>query len=380
MAHGLIIAGGGLAGVLTALAIAKARPDLDMVLLEAAASLGGNHTWSAFASDLDPAATALVAPLVVHRWDGYAVHFKGLSRTLSTPYLSITAERLDRVARQQLAARVRLDTPVAAVDGTGVTLPDGTRLEADAVIDARGAAQLAGTRLRWQTFLGKEVRLSRPHGLTEPVVMDARVPQFDGYRFVYVLPFDAETLLIEDTYYTERPEIDAAALSGRIEAYAADQGFAIAAVVREEAGALPLLLDASSDTLWREAAAAGAVPVGLRAGLFHPVTGYSLPLAARTAGALAALEGPLTTPRMMATVADLAHRHIARSGFERLLNRLLFLAGAPEDRHLVLKRFYGLPQPLVERFYAGRLTLADRARILSGKPPVPLLAALRVLR
>jgi lycopene beta-cyclase len=45
----------------------------------------------------------------------------------------------------------------------------------------------------------------------------------------------------------------------------------------------------------------------------------------------------------------------------------------------VLERFYRLPQPLIERFYAGEATLADKARILAGKPPVPIRRALGVL-
>ena len=35
-----------------------------------------------------------------------------------------------------------------------------------------------------------------------------------------------------------------------------------------------------------------------------------------------------------------------------------------------------LPEGLIERFYAGRSTLPDKARILMGKPPVPIRRAL----
>jgi lycopene beta-cyclase len=58
---------------------------------------------------------------------------------------------------------------------------------------------------------------------------------------------------------------------------------------------------------------------------------------------------------------------------------MLFRACAPELRYRVLGRFYRLRQPLVERFYAARPTLADKARILTGKPPVPIGAALKVM-
>ena len=71
--------------------------------------------------------------------------------------------------------------------------------------------------------------------------------------------------------------------------------------------------------------------------------------------------------------------HWQAQGYWRFLNRMLFMAAEPERRHIVMQRFYGLKQPLIERFYAGRSTLADRVRILTGKPPVAITAALRCL-
>lgn len=378
MAQRLIIAGGGLSGVLTALAFAG-RTDVNVTLLEAGHALGGDHTWSFYATDLDAAATCLVDPVVAHRWDGYDVAFHRLRRSMSTPYRTVTSASLDRFARALLGDRARLRSPVASLDAAGATLTDGTRLAADAVIDARGPRHLAGVVLRWQKFVGREVRLTAPHGLTRPTIMDATVSQVDGYRFVYLLPYTADTLLIEDTYYSEDPGVDRATVGHRIEAYAAGRGWTIAQTLREEAATLPLLLGGKFGELWADAAPAGGpAPVGVRAGLFHPVTSYSLPHAARTAVALAALP-EVTTARITAAVEVIAARHFARSGFDRLLNRLLFLAGRPQDRHAVLERFHRLPQPLIERFYAGRMSRADEARVLIGKPPVPIIGALRAL-
>ena len=53
----------------------------------------------------------------------------------------------------------------------------------------------------------------------------------------------------------------------------------------------------------------------------------------------------------------------------------LFGAAEPEKRFRVLEHFYRLPEPLIARFYADRLGVFDRLRILSGRPPVPLLRA-----
>ncbi len=58
---------------------------------------------------------------------------------------------------------------------------------------------------------------------------------------------------------------------------------------------------------------------------------------------------------------------------------MLFLAAEPADRYRVLQHFYRLPEPVIHRFYAGKSTMMDKFRILSGKPPVPVGPALRSL-
>lgn len=376
----LIIAGGGLSGVLTAMALVAQRPDIHVTLLEQGSSLGGEHTWSFYSTDLNDEAERLLDPFVSYRWSSYQTDFEGFSRTFSTGYRSVLSSRLHETAMAALGNRVRLETQVARVDDDGVTLSDGTRLDADTVIDARGARKLDGVVLRWQKFLGREVRLAKPHGLLRPTIMDATVSQLEGYRFVYLLPFSEDTLLIEDTYYAEQPQVDPSQLRARIDEYAANQGWTIVETIREEQGALPLVLGGDFPTMWASAqSAGGGVPIGLRAGLFHPVTGYSLPASARMAVALANMQGPLTTARVMAEVEAHARQHFRRCAFDRLLNRMLFLAGKPRDRHLVLARFHRLPQPLIERFYAGMSQRRDQLRILVGKPPVPFFEAVKVV-
>jgi lycopene beta-cyclase len=58
---------------------------------------------------------------------------------------------------------------------------------------------------------------------------------------------------------------------------------------------------------------------------------------------------------------------------------MLFQAAEPHRRVDIFQRFYGLNEQLVERFYAGRSTLFDRLRILTGKPPVPVGRAIAAL-
>lgn len=378
MAYDLILAGGGLANGLIALRLAALRPELRVAVVDSGDRLGGNHTWSSFDTDITPEQRAWTAPLYAHRWQGYDVLFPAHRRTLGAGYASATGERLDAAVRAVIPAeRLHLGQPIAALTPTSVTLADQRVLEAGAVIDGRGAVPSPHLDLRWQKFLGQEVELAAPHGLTRPIVMDATVDQIDGYRFVYVLPFGPRELLIEDTYYSDGPALDDAALRERIIAYAASHGWTIARLIREERGVLPIALDGDIDAFWDEGEA-GVPRVGLRAALFHPTTGYSFPDAVALADKIARLDR-FDGATIYAAVRGHSAATWRERGFYRMLNKLLFVAAEPGGRYRVLERFYRLNEGLVRRFYAGRSHLADKARVLMGRPPVPFGRALKVV-
>ncbi|MEM6650050.1 MAG: lycopene beta-cyclase CrtY, partial [Pseudomonadota bacterium] len=260
---------------------------------------------------------------------------------------------------------------------TSLLIEDGTRLKGRIVFDGRGPKATPDMELGFQKFLGLEVEFEAPHGLTVPTIMDATVPQTDGYRFVYVLPFTDRTALIEDTYYADGFELPRDALREEITRYALGKGWRIKRVLREEDGILPIVLDGDIEAYWARLRG-GPAPIGLRAGLFNPITGYSLSEAVRLADKIAQSAAP-TTPLLAAEIERYAKQRWASHRFYRLLNRMLFKAAAPDQRYIVLERFYGLPTDLINRFYAGDNHLGDKIRILAGKPPVPILNALKAL-
>ena len=375
----IAIVGGGLSGGLIALALRKRRPDLSLVVIEAGERPGGNHVWSFFASDLPDGGAELLEPMIAGRWDtGYRVRFPAYSRDLGTAYRSITGRALATHLTEVLPEEAILcGTRAEVVDSRTLRLADGHVFKAGAVIDARGAGGLPCLSGGWQKFVGQMVRTDRPHGLDRPIVMDAAVEQIDGYRFVYCLPFSADRVFIEDTYYSDGPELDRAALEGRIAAYAAGAGWRVAEVLEQEEGVLPVVARGN----WRAFRAAqetGAVLAGVRAGLFHPLTSYSLPTALAFALDLAG-QNELSGAGLCRWSRAWAERHWRSGRFYRMLSAMLFGAAAPEMRYKVLERFYRLDPDLIERFYAGRTTMRDKARILTGRPPVPLGAALRAL-
>ena len=372
-----LIVGGGLASSLIALRLRRARPQLKVIVLERDQRLGGEHTWCHFASDVSQAISDWLGPLIVHDWPGYEVRFPAHRRTLTTRYRAITSARLHAVMRELLGPDAWLGVEAADVRPQAVRLADGRRLTAPLVIDARGPRRTARLALGWQKFLGQEARLAAPHGLTRPVVMDATVSQVDGYRFLYLLPTAPDRVLIEDTRYSDAPALDRAGLAADIATYARSQGWTIAEIAREESGVLPIALAGDIDAYWDESTAETA-EAGMRAALFHPTTGYASPDAARQAELIAGLP-ELTTAAVRAALMAMSKAAWRERSYYRLLNRMLFRAAQPERRYRVLERFYRLPQPLIERFYAGRASLADKVRILAGKPPVPIGRALGCL-
>ncbi|MFN3287644.1 MAG: lycopene beta-cyclase CrtY, partial [Sphingomonadaceae bacterium] len=267
--------------------------------------------------------------------------------------------------------------PVTTVDPEGVTLADQRRLSARGVIDGRGQRRTPHLDLRWQKFLGVELDLARPHGLSGPIIMDATVPQVDGYRFIYTLPFGPTRVLVEDTYYADGPDLSPDLLRRHILDYAAAQGWEVVASGREEHGVLPLALGGDIAAFWREGDQ-GVARSGLGAALFHPVTGYSFPDAVAAAELVAAL------PRHdSATLRRALRDHSVRTWRQRrlyrMLNRMLFLAARDEERRHILERFYRLDGDLVARFYAAKNTLYDWAQILTGTPPIPIPRAVSTL-
>ena len=368
------IVGGGLAGGLAALALAAKRPDLDVRLIEPG-PIGGNHIWSFFDSDIAKRDRWLVAPLVRYHWTRYDVAFPAHERNLRMGYKSITSEALAEAVAAALPAEHIIADKAKHVAPDHLLLSRGGRLSAKRVIDARGASKFPGLDCGWQKFVGQALTVEGGHGLDQPVVMDATVEQLDGYRFVYLLPFDAETVFVEDTYYSDSPELDVADVKTRIATYAARRQWNVTATTREETGVLPVVIAGEFGRLWPESDRTARI--GVRAGAFHATTGYSLPDAVRTASVLPDLIDRADLPTRLRNRAATSWR---RQRFYRMLGAMLFRAAEPDERFRIFERFYRLSPALIARFYAGRSSTADKLRILSGKPPVPVGRAMAALR
>ncbi|MBT2132725.1 lycopene beta-cyclase CrtY [Croceibacterium sp. LX-88] len=375
----IALVGGGLSGGLIALALARHRPELTVSLFEAGDRLGGHHRWSWFESDLTPEGAALLDGFRLTRWErGYDVCFPGVSRHLGTRYRSLASVDFAQGLENLLAkGTIRCGTDVRSLDRHGVTLAGAERVTAGAVIDCRGFEQASQLSGGWQVFMGRHIHTAAPHGIEHPVIMDADVEQIGGYRFVYVLPLGPNEIFVEDTYYQDEPTLDRKALSARIDAYCQDNGWT-GETVDTETGVLPVITGGDFAAFQHAQRIEGVGVAGARGGFAHPLTSYTLPFAVETALAIAKATH-LSGEEIAILLEQRARHHWRSTRFYRKLGVMLFRAARPEDRWQIFDRFYRLDRRLIERFYAGRSTRADKARILCGRPPVPVHRAVKAV-
>ncbi len=380
----IAIVGGGLAGGLIALALRRRHPEMQITLIEAGETLGGNHRWSWFESDLDDAGTDLMSPFRKAEWDGYEVRFPAYRRKLNSTYRSLTSSDFDAALRREMGNQTILtNRPVAALDGKGVTLENGQRISARTVIDCRSSKPGEQFTGGWQIFMGRRTRTHKPHGVERPIIMDATVEQLapykeaGAYRFIYVLPLGVNELFVEDTYYADEPVLDRSALSSRLDKYCAKHGWD-GDILGGESGILPVITGGDFRAYQADQDIEGVSIAGARGGFVHPLSSYTLPFAVETALAIAE-DALLPGEQLAALLETRARRHWKRTKFYRKLGSMLFGAAEPAKRYKIFEHFYRLSESLVERFYAGNSRLGDKARVLIGKPPVSVFRAIAAL-
>ena len=379
----MVILGAGLSGLLTAWRCLELNPKLKITLIDANSEIAGDHTWSFNLNDIDTELQKWVRPFIAHQWDAYDVKFPTRQRTLNITYCTGNSETLKSCVRPLIDSgrlSLKLNSRVQDIGEDIVFLEGGEEIQSALILDARGFEPNPERYLGYQKFVGHVIRTEQPHGVERPIIMDATVPQLGGYRFVYCLPYSDTELLVEDTYYADGADMKSQEVDARIRDYIESQlNITSYEVARRETGILPITIAIKPDVY-------APMSIGIRGGYYHAVTGYSFPDAAKVADRLAhqiLLLGnggqKITNRNLQLAMHNMQREHYSSERFFRLLNRMLFRAAKPQERYMVLQRFYGLGEGLIERFYAGDLTWRDKVRILIGKPPVPVFKALQNL-
>ena len=271
------------------------------------------------------------------------------------------------------AALTRVRGHVTGISDVGtdavVTLADGSRITAALVLDsAIGLLPVAdGPHL---SFVGGVVALSPQADIHTGAVtlMDFRVPQRHGLRFVYILPLGEGGAFVEMTSFVgSGVDIDPGDEERELRAWAIRVGAQSDEFPITERGQYPLRLKGSR---WRSRR---VLAIGRRSGLARPSTGYAATAIAAEAKTLAE---DLATSGWPAPMPPWSRRD---AWMDAVVLELLQRSPA-QLRRAYLRMFERVPPDAALRFLSGHAPWADAWAVVRSMPLLPFaLAGSRII-
>ncbi len=368
------ILGAGLAGLSLAVALVRDGVREPIVLIDRRSQHGRDRTWCFW--DVRPTPFSALAS---HRWDRWRVIGEdgtaAVHRSPAHPYLHLDSRALYAAALAELErapnVHLRLGERVLGIE-PGEQLPvvrtERESFAAGRVYDGLASAspllrgRAAAAIELAQSFLGWEVETEAPvfGDAATATLMDFRVPQDRGLRFLYVLPFSPTHALVEDTSIAaggvpagERRALLEAWLAARTPGWE---------VRHEERGRI-----AMSTHRYALEPAPRVHPIGTAAGAVRPSSGYAF---VRTQAHCVALA------RAIATGGRLPHR-LGEPRHDAL--DAVFLRALAREPEAFPERFRrlagGTPAATFARFMSDASTPLDEARVIAALPKRPFLVA-----
>ena len=246
----VLIVGAGCAGLSLAVHLLDATgSDLEIVLLDRRAEHVRDRTWCYFSGPRHPFESAVRKSWP--RWKVLTSAGEVERGSTSVAYCFIPADAFYELALERIrrSPNVRLLRGVS-VEGFRDSGGGVAALTADGEITARRAfdsrppepGPVPPGEIHWlQHFVGLEVETDRP--VFDPSVatlMDFRVMDGPDIRFMYVLPLDERTALVEDTFFGGEPGVETDYVES-IRGYLADRlGVHSWREVHREKGAIPM--------------------------------------------------------------------------------------------------------------------------------------------
>ena len=367
----VIIAGAGLSGLSLAVALLDAGlpDDARIMLLDPRDTLSGeDRTWCFF--DLVPHA---FDSAVTHRWKRWRVRNGAHEVIRSAPgvaYCRIPGERFYELALERIAAagrRVEIlrNVTVENLESRGAHVDVRTSsgfLHARLAMDSRPPV-LTHTHddekdvHLLQHFRGRVVRSAEPVFEVDTVtLMDFDVTQAYGIHFVYVLPFDPHTALVESTFFTDQllPEsVYGTAIERWLARWHPGVEFQ---TISHESGVIPMTTKPFDP--WPSPR---VVRIGTAGGHVKPSSGYAFLAVQRFVGEFA--------PRVISALrtGGFAEPPAARSPRTTALDTIFlsYLRSCPDRApETFFRLFERVPPGVLARFLSDSGTLADDLTVM----------------
>lgn len=367
--YDLAFAGAGLAAVSLAVRLAALPDPPKIILLDPRTEFPRDRTWCHWQLHETPFENA-----ITHRWHRWTVRAPTAgtitAATARTPYIRIPADRLHEIAAEKLTASphvtmlrgVSVNTIDQHPDHTTLHLSDGEQLTAAWTFDSRPPEN---DNAPWrQIFRGLELHSPQANLNTETVtLMDFQSADSDGIRFLYVLPLDPNTALVEDTWLV--PAGQSPAFSNQeILSYAQKNLSATTWQIRhQEEGNLPMGLLRDLKIKNR------IIPWGTAAGAVRASSGYAFSRMQRASKAMAQYWSQHRSPDPAIT-----HESKLLAWMDRVFLRAL--TRHPERVPAYFTRLFDrVPPDALIRFLESEPRPADILQVMRALPPAPFLSA-----
>ncbi|MGZ8179696.1 lycopene cyclase family protein [Williamsia sp. SKLECPSW1] len=375
--HRVVVVGAGPAG--RGVAHRAAAAGMDVAVVDPRPSGRWPATYAAWEDELP---SWLPDDVVASRAPWVAVH-TGRRHVVDRPYVVLDGDVLQRSMAGDVVEYAAMVVDVAA---TAVRLADGRVIAGETVIDARGSVGSPGPA---QTAAGVfvDADVAAPILGEDPaMLMDWRDP--DGRpldrpmvdargrtlppTFLYAIPVDAETVLLEETCLAADPPAPVADLRARLQRRLGRHGVDTERIAGAPRESVRFALDGGGERPWHSR----PTRFGAAGGMMHPATGYSvaasLTLADVVVGALTG--GADVTDALWPSSARTVHA-LRRRG----LNTLLGLDGAATIGFF--DGFFHLEPARRDAYLSGRDDLGAVAGAMAALMPiVGPAAAVRIAR
>ncbi len=275
-----IITGGGCAGLSLVYHLMQTPlKNKKILLIEKDVKRHNDRTWCFWEQEKNP-----FESLVYHRWQQMYFYSHDFAKKLNlSPFTYKMIRGIDfyQHINQQLAAHKNITHLQASVEHIR-TMPDGALVKAggqtyqgdwvfNSIRFAGDEKPSKADQHLLQHFKGWVVKTEQPFfNPEEAVLMDFRVEQHHDCRFVYVLPTDAHTALVEYTIFSEELlSTDAydVALTNYLEHFLSLRNYH---VVHKEFGVIPM-----TDRPFAAQQSPHIINIGTAGGLTKPSTGYT---------------------------------------------------------------------------------------------------------
>jgi lycopene beta-cyclase len=370
----ILITGAGAAGLSLAYHLNQAGlSDKRILLIDRAQKTANDRTWCFWEHGANP-----FESIVFRQWGRVAFHGHAFSKVLDlAPYrykmirgMDFYAFMSDWVKQQANITQVFADVvSVADIDGgAAASTADGRTFHGTWAFNSIQFNSPVPSGKRYhhllQHFLGWVIQTpDRAFDPTTATLMDFRVDQFEDTRFVYVLPFDEHTALVEYTVFSRellpRPEY-----VRQLECYIADHlRIANYEEQHEEFGVIPM-----TDAPYPAQHGSTVFNIGTAGGQTKPSTGYTFQRIQRQCQQIAHAIKTTGTPQTQTAISNKRYEL-----FDSVLLNVLD-EGRHQGKRVFTELFARNPPQRVFRFLDEDTSLLEDLQIM-GSVNIPAFVA-----